>query len=110
MLVEPPWADRHDLRLRFIEHLPVIGIRLRRLDAFGGVSSPLLIGVSYRDDLAAILELSPDGVDTVAIVAAARMADDADAEFSGHGRGSGFRVQKRDSKFKVQSCFPLHQR
>src|SRR5437762_60853 len=86
MLIEPPRADRHDLRLRFIEHLPVIGIRLRSCDPLGRFSSSLFIRIGDGHNFTAVLELGPDQIVPMAVITAARMTDDADTVLSWHGK------------------------
>jgi hypothetical protein len=78
MLIEPPWPDGNDVGLHRIEHHPVIGKRLRRLQASRRGNKSLFIRISNGDDLA-LRNFQPNRVDAVTIVAFACVSNDCDA-------------------------------
>ncbi|MCU0878899.1 MAG: hypothetical protein MUF06_14035 [Pirellulaceae bacterium] len=89
MLIEPAGADRHNLRLRLVEQLPIVGIPAGSASPLHRLGEPLLVGIGHAHHFAHLGEVPPDRVDAVPIVAAARVSDNRDAKLGGHECGSG---------------------
>jgi hypothetical protein len=81
VLIEPPRADGHDLRLGLIEHLSVVGVGFGSLQALNRFGPALFIRIGDRNDFTPVFELRPNQIMPMAIVSAARMTNDSDAIF-----------------------------
>src|SRR4029079_2301452 len=83
MAVDPSRADRHNLRLLLFDHLAVVGVGRGGAGAGGRLGTPRFVLVGDGNHLGRG-DFLPDGIDPVAVVAAPRAADDADAIFLSH--------------------------
>ena len=84
MLVEVARGDADDVGAFLLQHLPVIAVGARGLEALLGGGAAPLVGVGDGDDLD-VVEGAPDDVESVAVVAASGVADDGEGEVARHG-------------------------
>ena len=88
VLVDVAGADGDEVGFDLVEHGGVVGVGAVDFEFGFGVSEAFGIGVGEGDDLG-IGEVLPHGVEAVAVVAAAGVADDGDAVGGGGGWGEG---------------------
>src|SRR5262249_38630503 len=81
--VEVAICDTDDLWFLFFQHLPIVGIGVRRAEALRRVGAALVVLLGNGDDLD-VVECLPDNVESVAVVALARPADHRHAIFLRH--------------------------
>ena len=68
MFVEPAWGDCHNVRLLFVEQLPVVDIRFVDLQPLGGRGEASLVVVGDSYDLN-VRKLTPDRIESVTVIA-----------------------------------------
>ena len=77
-LVQPTWSDSHDVQLLAVQHPAVVGVIPVGARAFFGLGPALVVRVRHRDHIG-IVKGPPNRVEPVPVVAAAGVADHADA-------------------------------
>ena len=93
MFINVTRPDGHDVRLHLREHLAVIREALLHLEFLQRTGEALLISIRDRHDLCR-RDLHPHGVNAMAVVAVARVADDGDLEFACGISAAGIQCQR----------------
>ncbi len=106
MLTNVPWGNSDNVWLHLRKHLPVVrkspGHPQSRQRAF----QPIGICIGDCDDLRPRQSL-PHPIDSMAVVTASRMANDADTQ-SGVGSGSADRIRNTGSRSRGKKCASFH--